>query len=427
MNSRSSPSSPSRSAPPAESLSPAMQAVGLTTTTVMWLAATLSMLQPLATDLYLPTLPGIAAYFGASVATVQWTLSIFVGTFGVWQLVAGPLSDRFGRHPIIVAGVSTYCAASLLCMLAPTIEVLIAGRLLQAIGACSCVVGARGVVRDLMTPTAGAGLVAAAATIMGLAPLLGPVLGAHMFVAFGWRSAFALQMGCSLGLLVFVLLRLRETNTGMRRNPRALEPLPMLRAYFEVLRSPTFRAYTLSATASYGGLFAFISGSSFVLIRIYGLSTIAFGFAFAFMVSGFMLGTLICRRLVAVRGLQQTVYAGAALQATAGVVMAGLALAQAHVAAAIIVPMFFYGVSHGIVQPPAQSGAVAPFAHTAGTAAALLGFIMMLVAAIIGFWIGASYDGTPYPLTLTIGISSLISAAIAFALVHRHGDISQYR
>ncbi len=401
-----------------------LHAAGLSATTVLWFTAGLSMLQPLATDLYLPTLPGIAAYFETSVVTVQWTLSIFVAAFGAWQLVAGPVSDRYGRYPVIVAGALVYCGASVLAMVAPTIGVLIAARLLQAVGACSCLVGARGLVRDLYSPTEGARLLAAAATIMSFAPLTGPVLGAYLYVAFGWRSAFALLAGFSLLLALAAAVRLKETNT--HRNPDALRLAPMLRTYAAVARSPAFRAYTLAAAATYAGLFAFISGSSFVLIRVLGVSTTAYGFSFSTMVAGYLVGTLVCRKLVVAHGLQRTVYAGASLQAAAGVTMALLAAGRVHAPAAIVVPMFFYGIAHGLIQPPAQSGAVAPFPKTAGAAAALMGFTMMLIASFVGFWIGASFNGTVYPLTLTICATSLASAAIAFTLVRRHGDVAQH-
>lgn len=401
-----------------------LAATGLTATTVLWFTAGLSMLQPLATDLYLPTLPGIAAYFDTTVATVQWTLSIFVAAFGAWQLVAGPVSDRYGRYPVIVGGAFVYCGASVLAMFAPTIEVLIGARLLQAIGACSCLVGARGFVRDLYAPTEGARMLAAAATIMSFAPLTGPVVGAYLYVAFGWRSAFALLAAFSLLLAAAAALKLRETN--LHRNPHALRIAPMLRTYAEVARSPAFRAYTLSAAATYAGLFAFISGSSFVLIRVLGVSTTAYGFSFSTMVAGYLVGTLVCRRFVVRHGLQRTVYAGASLQAAAGLAMALLAIAGAHAPAAIVVPMFFYGIAHGMIQPPAQSGAVAPFPKAAGAAAALMGFTMMLIASFVGFWIGASFNGTVYPLTLTICAASLVSAAIAFTLVRRHGDVAQH-
>ena len=401
-----------------------LAAAGLTATTVLLLTAGLSMLQPLSTDLYLSTLPGIASYFNASVASVQSTLWIFIAAFGIWQLVAGPLSDRFGRYPIVVAGAFTYCAASVLAMLAPTLEVLILGRVLQAVGACTCLVGARGFVRDLYSPTEGARMIANAATLMSFAPLIGPLVGAMLYVRFGWRSSFAVIAAFSLLLALFATSKLRETN--MRRNPTALSLAPMLRTYASVAHSPAFRAYTLAAAATYACLFAFLSGSSFVLINVLGQTPTVFALSFATMVGGYLIGTVFCRRLLGVYGLQRTVCIGASLQATAGVVLASLALGGVHVPLAISAPMFFIGVSHGIVQPPVQSGAVAPFPHAAGAAAAMLGFAMMLVATLVGMWIGASYNGTVYPLTLTICACALGSAAIAFTLVRKDGDIAAH-
>jgi DHA1 family bicyclomycin/chloramphenicol resistance-like MFS transporter len=399
-----------------------LAAAGLTASTVMLLTAGLSMLQPLSTDLYLPTLPAIASHFDASVATVQWTLSVFIAVFGAWQLVAGPLTDRYGRYPLITLGAAVYAAASLLCMAAPSMAVLVTGRALQALGACTCLVGARGVVRDLYTPSEGARMLASAATIMSFAPLLGPIVGAQLAGAFSWRAAFAALALFSLTLALYAGVMLKETNT--RRNPQALAPGPMVRTYHQVLRSPAFRAYTLAAAATYGGLFAFISGSSFVLMKVLGISAVAFGASFATMVAGYLIGTLVCSRLVAHRGLQRTVCAGAALQAVAGVAMAALAAAGVHVPASIVAPMFFYGIAHGMIQPPAQAGAMAPFPHSAGAATALMGFVMMVAAALVGFWIGASYDGTMLPLSFTVCAASLASALVAFTVVRRHGDVA---
>ena len=401
-----------------------LAAAGLTASTVMLLTAGLSMLQPLSTDLYLPTLPAIASHFDASVATVQWTLSVFIAVFGAWQLVAGPLTDRYGRYPLITLGAAVYAAASLICMAAPSMAVLVLGRALQALGACTCLVGARGVVRDLYTPSEGARMLASAATIMSFAPLLGPIVGALLAGAFSWRAAFAALAVFSLSVAVFAGLKLKETNT--RRNPQALALGPMLRTYRQVFRSPAFRAYTLAAASTYAGLFAFISGSSFVLIRTLGQSATAYAFSFSTMVAGYLVGTLFCRRLLPRHGMQRTIAFGASLQVIAGFAMAALALAGVHVPAAIAVPMFFYGLSHGIVQPPSQSGAVAPFPGNAGAAAALLGFSMMLIAACVGAWMGASYNGTVYPLTLTVAACSLATVLVAFTLVRRHGDVAHH-
>lgn len=392
--------------------------------TVLWLVATLSMLQPLATDLYLPALPGLALDFRTDVATVQWTLSIFVAGFGAWQLVAGPLSDRYGRVPVILGGLTVFCVASIGCLLAPSIEWLIAGRLLQAIGACSVLVGTRGLVRDLHTPAEGARVLATAATLMALAPLAGPPVGALAFETFGWRSSFALLALFSLGLIVFTGLRLHETNR--HRNPHALRTGPMLATYVATLSSPAFRAYTLQATISYAGLFAYLSGSSFVLVRVLGLSATAYGLCLSATVAGYMLGTLLCRRWLPRAGLQRTIQRGALVQAAAGITMAALALAGVAHPAAIVAPFFAYSVSHGLIQSPAQSGAIAPFARSAGAAAAMLGFLMMLVASAVGVWIGASFDGSVRPMTLTIGASSLCALLVAFTLIRRDGDVSHH-
>ena len=267
-------------------------------------------------------------------------------------------------------------------------------------------------------------MVANAATLMSLAPLIGPLLGAALYVRYGWRSSFALLAVFSLLLACTAAFKLKETNA--RRNPVALGWAPVLRTYAAIARSPAFRAYTLSAAATYACLFTFLSGSSFVLIDVLGQTPTAFALTFALMVAGYLIGTVICRRLLSAYGIQRTVVIGATLQAAAGIAMAALALGGAHVPAALGGPIFFLGISHGLIQPPVQSGAVAPFPHAAGAAAALLGFTMMLIAAVVGIWIGASYNGTVYPLTLTICACGLASAAIAFTLVRKDGDITAH-
>lgn len=399
-------------------------AAGLTAAKAIWLIALLSTLQPLATDLYLPVLPAIATYFGAEFATVQLTLSLFVAAFGLWQLIAGPVSDRFGRRPVILAGALTYCFGSTVCAAAPTIEILLGGRLLQAIGACSCLVGARGLVRDLYLPSEGARLLAAAATIMSIAPLAGPVVGAHLHVWFGWRSSFVLLALVSALLIGVLLLWLIETNA--HRNPHALAPAPMLRIYRDVLGSASFRAYTLAATASYACLFTFLTGGSFVLIRVMGITPLQVGYAQAGMVAGYLCGTLVCRQVLPRAGMQRTIQLGGAVQLAAGALIAAFALAGWHRPAAIIGPMVIFGLSHGIVQPAAQAGAVAPFPRSAGAAAALLGFVMMGSASLIGMWMGFSFNNTVYPLALTMAAIAVITALAGWHFVRLHGDISAH-
>ncbi len=198
---------------------------------------------------------------------------------------------------MIVGGVAIYGLASALCAIAPSIGWLIAGRVLQAVGACSALVGVRGLVRDLYPPSEGARLIAGAATFMSLAPLLGPVVGAWLATLFDWRAVFILVTAITAAILFFTGRVLRETN--VRRNPHALDARPDAADLRRVLAHPAFRAYTLAAAATYGGLFAFLSGSSFVLVRVHGVTPTLVGYALALMVSGYMVGTMLCRRLIA--------------------------------------------------------------------------------------------------------------------------------
>jgi DHA1 family bicyclomycin/chloramphenicol resistance-like MFS transporter len=276
-------------------------------------------------------------------------------------------------------------------------------------------------VRDLFAPAEGARVLAASSTLLGIAPLLGPIAGGLLVAVFDWRSAFALLLLLSLALGVFTLMRLRETN--LAPNPRALQPGPMLRTYAAVLRSPTWHAYTWTASASYAGLFAFISGGSFVLIRVLDVPAALYGLCFSFVVSGYVIGTIVCRHSVAQVGVARTLARGATLQVASGLALAALAWAGVHHPLAILVPQFFFLAAHGLILPVAQAGAVARFPANAGAASALMGCTMMIVAAAVGTWIGASYDGTVYPLALTIAAASLATAVATVTLVYRHGHI----
>ena len=240
----------------------------MTPTTLLWLVTGCLMLQPLSTDLYLATLPGMAADFGATAAEVQHTLSLFVIGFGTAQLVSGPLSDRFGRKPVMIGGLTLYLLSSIACAAAPTLPWLVAARFAQAIGCCTGVVVARAVIRDAYAPAEGARVLARASSLLALAPIFGPILGGYLQVAFGWRPAFVALALAGLIVWVAALRRMRESNS--RTDAGALRPDRLVRSYLDVARSPAFWAYALPGTLSYATIFAFISGTPFVLIRVLG-------------------------------------------------------------------------------------------------------------------------------------------------------------
>ncbi|RZI41771.1 Bcr/CflA family efflux MFS transporter [Herbaspirillum sp. HC18] len=368
---------------------------------------TFLMLQPLSTDLYLASLPGLATAFEVPPSTVQLTLSLFVIGFGGAQLIIGPLSDRFGRRPVVIAGLMLYVAASIMCGLSQSIAMLIAARFLQALGCCSAVIIARAIVRDAYPPEDSMRVVANASTWLSLAPLFGPILGSYLQVIFGWRAAFGALTTFSAGILALTALRLPETNT--HKDPRATELSGLLANYRIVLGAREFWAHALPGALSYGAIFTFISGSSFVLIRVLHVPTAWFGYCFAFGVSGYMTGTIVCRRLLSLLGAQRTFRVGSALAFLTGVgFLSAVAAGVAHWSL-VLAAMFLTMGSHGINFPIAQSGAVSPFPQQAGTAAGLMGALYMSIAFAVGTVVGATHNGTLYPLAI---ISCCIGACI---------------
>ena len=230
----------------------------MTPTTLLWLVTGCVMLQPLSTDLYLASLPSMAADFGVAPAAVQHTLSLFVIGFGSAQLVSGPLSDRFGRRPVLIGGLTLYLIASVACALAPSLALLVAARFAQAIGCCTGVVVARAIVRDAYEPAEGASVLAKSSSLLAMAPLLGPILGGYLQVAFGWRAAFVALTVAGLIVWIAALRRMRESHAQPDRD--ALRPGRLARSYLDVGRNPAFWAYALPGTLSYASIFAFISG-----------------------------------------------------------------------------------------------------------------------------------------------------------------------
>jgi DHA1 family bicyclomycin/chloramphenicol resistance-like MFS transporter len=371
------------------------------------------MMQPLSTDLYLASLPSLASGFEVPASTVQLTLSLFVIGFGGAQLIVGPLSDRFGRRPILLFGLALYVAATILCGLAPTIEILIAGRFVQALGCCSAVMIARAIIRDAYDPDHGVRVIAKASTWLSLAPIFGPILGSYLQVTFGWRAAFAALGIFSACVMAATFLRLPETNT--HKNPRATELRGLLANYRIVLGSRQFWSYALPGALSYGSIFAFISGSSFVLIRVLGVPTAWFGYCFAFGVTGYMAGTILCRRLLPRLGTLRTFQIGTALSLIAGTFFLTAVLAGVAHWALVLAAMFLTMGAHGINFPITQSGSVAPFPRQAGTAAGLMGALYMSVAFVVGTIVGATHNGTLYPLAVVAcALGTLIFSSARF-------------
>lgn len=357
-------------------------------------------LLPLSTDLYLASLPGLSRYFSSSISEVQLTLSVFVAGFALSQLVLGPVSDRYGRRPVLLVCGALYVGASLACMLANSMTILLVARFVQAIGACGGTVVGRAIVRDTYGEGGTARMLGYIHAGVALAPILGPTVGGTLDMWFGWRANFALLAGIGSALLATAWLLLDETNR--HPDPGATRLKPMLANYRTLLGDRRYVGYALCLSCGYAGIFAFLSGASFIMIPVLGLSPQRFGMLFGVTVLGYVIGTMTAGRLSVRLGIDRMLEFGTLLALASGSVMLALALAGVQNLAALLLPMFFYLIATGINLPNAMGGAIGPFPKMAGMAAALMGFIQMSVGAGVGFAVGRLHDGTTVPMTAAI-------------------------
>jgi DHA1 family bicyclomycin/chloramphenicol resistance-like MFS transporter len=377
-------------------------------------------IQPVTTDLYLPALPSLTEGFGAPVSQAQLTLSTLLLAFGISQLFWGPLSDRFGRRPVLLCGLGAYTLASVGCALAASMPLLIVWRTVQGAAMGAGVMGARAIVRDLYAPETGARMMSRGLTGLGVIACVCAPLGGLLADLWGWR--YALTTLAVFGALSLALVALRFEETIPRRNPLALQPATLVATWLTILRHPTFLAWSALTTAGYAGLVTFLASSSFVFIKVLGLTRTQYGLVMFSMSFAYMTGTVLCRRLLPRFGVRRSVAFAGVLTLVGGTLTGVLALAGMHNAWAIMLPYYVFMLAHGVHQPCGQSGAVGPFPQAAGAASALNGFFMMVAAFGVGGWIGMRLDGTVFALTNSIWFWSVCIAAIAWTVVQRYGD-----
>jgi MFS transporter, DHA1 family, multidrug resistance protein len=377
-------------------------------------------IQPVTTDLYLPALPALTEGFGAPVSQAQLTLTALLLAFGLSQLVWGPLSDRFGRRAVLLCGLSAYTLASVGAALAASMPVLIGWRTLQGIAMGAAVMGARAIVRDLHSPEIGARVMSKGLTGLGLIACFCAPVGGLLSDWFGPRYALTALVVFGAGALAVIALRFEETIP--RKNPLALQPATLARTWAGIVRNPTFIAYSALSTASYAGLFTFLASSSFVFIKVLGLSRTQYGLTMFCVSFFYILGTFLCRRLVPRFGVRRAVAIAGVLTLTGGTMVGVLGWMEVHSFWAVLLPFLVFMLGHGVHQPCGQSGAVGPFPQAAGAASALNGFLMTLVAFGVGGWVGLRLDGTAHVLTNGVWFWSACIATTAWTLVQRHGD-----
>lgn len=388
------------------------------TASARWIVilASVVAMAPLSIDLYLPSLPTLQSHFRTDAGTTQFTLSAYFFGLSVGQLVYGPLSDRYGRKPPLLWGLALYTLASLGCAFAPDIHSLIALRLLQSLGGAAGAVIIRAMVRDSFPPQQMAEILSKLVLVMGVAPIVAPLIGGQVLVHFGWQAIFLLL--AIYGVLCAMAVASLPETLGQRSERLAF--VPLLRAYGKMFAHRRFMAYALAGGLGLAGMFAFIAGSSFVFIKVYGVSAEHFGWFFGANALGLIIASQVnswaLKRMRAEQILRRTL----TVNAVCGLLLVGVALSGVKSLWLMCIPLFIFISCLGFSFPNSTSAAMAPFGDRAGLASGLLGMFQFSLAAVASAAVGYFYDGTALPMTLVMAAGGLAALLVLRFGLPRH-------
>ncbi|MGY2288687.1 multidrug effflux MFS transporter [Pseudomonas sp. SDO528_S397] len=356
-------------------------------------------------DLHLPALPAMADYFGASDSQLQLTLTLYTLGSAISLLIAGPLCDRWGRRPVLLAGLSLYVVASVACALSTGVGMLIVARLFQALGGCCTTMIGRVVVRDYFEPHEQTRLLGLISMGMAVSPMAAPVLGSLLLPWLGWRGLFGLLTVIGAGLVLLVQRRLPET-----RPAHALDAAKtgLLQVYVQLLRDRYFMRYSLAIGCVYSTYFPFIAESSALLQRGFHLSPGTYALVFAATISGYMLGSNLFRRLAPRITPDRLIGAAIALNLVGSAVLTAATAALPGQWLAIVVPMVIIMVSVGITIPACQFAVLQPYGAIAGVASGLFFFTQMGLTAVSSWATGLLSDGSSRPLVIMTCLASAL-------------------
>ena len=410
------PERPVASPPPKGAAQPRARFLDLTTPPHIVTLVVVAGIGALNMNAFLPSLPAMAAWFKTDYAVMQLAISAYLAMTAVLQLIVGPLSDRFGRRPVLIGAVAIFVIATIAAALAPTIEIFMAARLAQAIVVAGFVLS-RAIVRDMVPMEKAASMIGYVTMGMTLVPMVGPLLGGFLQELFGWQSVFWMTAAAGLAVLAIIVLDLKETNRH-----RSVNMTSQFRAYPELITSRRFWGFVFSSMFASGMFFAYIGGAPYVAQYHLGLSPSALGMYFVFIAIGYMLGNFLSGRYAARAGIFSMMINGAIIAATGITIsLVYFALGGSH-AAGFFGPLFLVGMGNGMVLPSANAGMVSVRPHLAGSAAGLGGAIQIGGGAALSVLAGhlLTPQSGPAPLLWLMLIAGVLG--IAMTLYTRHID-----
>ena len=361
---------------------------------------------PLGINLYLPSMPGMSAALGVDYAAIQFTLSVYLGAVALGQLVIGPVSDRYGRRPVLLGGLVLFVIGSVICMLAPNITVLNTGRVIQALGGCAGITLSRAIVRDMYDRTRAASMIAYVTMGMAVAPMIAPTIGGLLEALQGWRTSFAFLAVFGLGTLLTVHVLLHETNPWKGQATSAKQ---IFDGYRQLVRLPAFWGFALTAGLTSASFFAFVGGAAYVVINLMGRTPVEYGLYFGMVSVGYMAGNFCSARFVSKLGPQQMIKLGVMLALISVVLMAGLYAFDDMQPAFIFVPTMLLGMGNGLVLPSCIAGAVSVKPEMAGAASGLAGSMQIGFGAVVAPVVGALVNTSAWPMIAVTGVCLLLT------------------
>jgi DHA1 family bicyclomycin/chloramphenicol resistance-like MFS transporter len=372
--------------------------------------AAITALGPMAMQIFLPALPAIQDAFTVSAGRAQLVLSASLAAIAFSTLFYGPASDRFGRRPVMVVGLAIFLVGSIICAVAPSISLLIFGRVVQAVGGGAGMVLSRAIIRDLYDRETAAKMLAYMVTALVLAPMVAPLIGGILNDWTGWRSIFVFTGIAGLAALALAYPRVPET---LAQPIRDQSIIGMVRSFVSLLRVPAFLGYVGQLSFGLGMFMAFIGAAPFVVVRVLERPPTELGVWLMLMSGGFMAGTFLTARIAGRIGVDRMILLGSGLAVAFGAVMVALVIAGEWTVWAIFLPGAGMAFANGLIMPNAQAAAVSINPRIAGSASGLVSFVQMTTGAIFAQLAGVVQNGTPVPMVVLV----TVAAALGFASI----------